>query len=398
MQKRILFLGGSPFQVSPIIYARQQGHYVITCDYLPDNPGHKYAHEYHNVSTINKEAVSSLAQDLHIDGIAAIASDASAPTAAYVANYLNLPGNPYEAACILTRKDLYRDFLRKNNFNAPFSDSFSTLKEAQEYYNKYNCPVMIKPVDASGSKGVSKIESLDQLPAAYHYALSFSRLGKVIIEEYIERKGYQIAGDGFVLDGKLVFRCFAQEHFNNILNPFLPVGESFPLQMPETLQSKIHNEIERLMSLLKMKLGGLNFDIAVNEREEIYLMEVAPRSGGNFISTVIKYSTGTDLDKYAVDAALGLDCSALTMYDSAKFYSSYMLHAKNEGIYKGIEIDVSIQTNIAEQLFFVKEGMPVKSFENASCAVGCIILKFSTADEMLEKMETMSEKIQTIII
>ena len=94
--KRILFLGGAPTQVPPIEYALKQGYYVITCDYLPDNPGHKLAHEYHNVSTTDKEDVLRLANSLGIDGIVAYASDPAAPTAAYVAEQLELPGNPGE--------------------------------------------------------------------------------------------------------------------------------------------------------------------------------------------------------------------------------------------------------------------------------------------------------------
>src|SRR4028119_940970 len=97
MQKRILFLGGSVFQLAPILYAKQQAHYIITCDYLPGNPGHQYADEYHNISTTDKEAVLVLAEQLGIDGIVAYASDPSAPTAAFVANSLNLPGNPYKS-------------------------------------------------------------------------------------------------------------------------------------------------------------------------------------------------------------------------------------------------------------------------------------------------------------
>lgn len=397
MQKRILFLGGSHFQADPVIYAKQQGHYVITCDYLPDNPGHKYADEYYNVSTTDKNAVLQLARQLNIDGVTAIASDASAPTAAYVANALNLPGNPYDSAFLLTRKDLFRNFLSKNNFNVPSSASFSSLKDMQEYYNSMNGVVMVKPVDSSGSKGVSKIERPCQLPAAYEYALSFSKVSRVIIEQYVKRKGYQIAGDGFLVNGKLVFRCFAQEHFNHTRNPFVPTGESFPLQLSHTLQTKIHHEIQRLISLLGMRSGGLNFDIVINENEDIYLLEVAPRSGGNFISKVIKYCTGTDLDKYAVNSALGIDCSTLTMYKTSACYSSYILHAENEGIFEGININVSLHKNIAEQILFVKPGMPVKSFENASCALGCLILKFNTPEEMLEKMETISDNVNTII-
>lgn len=80
MQKKILFLGGSLFQIPPIKYAKEQGHYVITCDYLPDNPGHKFAHEFHNVSTTDKDAILKLAKELKVDGIVAYASDPAAPT------------------------------------------------------------------------------------------------------------------------------------------------------------------------------------------------------------------------------------------------------------------------------------------------------------------------------
>ena len=107
MQKRILFLGASQFQMAPIVYAKEQGYYVITCDYLPDNPGHKFADEYHNVSTTDKEAVLELAKKMHIDGIVAYASDPAASTQAYVGNKLGLPSNPYTSVMILTRKDYY---------------------------------------------------------------------------------------------------------------------------------------------------------------------------------------------------------------------------------------------------------------------------------------------------
>ena len=109
--KKILFLGGSPFQLPPIQYAKQQGHYIITCDYLPANPGHLLADEYHNISTTDKDAIFALAANKNIDGIVAFASDPAAPVAAYVAEKLNLFGNPYESVEILSRKDKYRNFL-----------------------------------------------------------------------------------------------------------------------------------------------------------------------------------------------------------------------------------------------------------------------------------------------
>ena len=113
MAKRIMLLGGNYTQMTCTLAAKAEGYYVISVDYLPDNPAHKFADEYHNVSTIDKEAVLELAKKLDIDGIVSYASDVSAPTAAYVAENLGLPTNPYDSVMIMTHKDLFRDFLKR---------------------------------------------------------------------------------------------------------------------------------------------------------------------------------------------------------------------------------------------------------------------------------------------
>ena len=152
--KKILMLGGAMQQIPAIQKAKELGFYTITCDYLPENPGHKLADEYHNVSTTDKEAVLALAQALQIDGIVAYASDPAAPTAAYVSEKMGLPGNPYDSVEILTHKDLFRDFLKNNGFFTPQAGGYSSLEEAAADIDRFNFPVMVKPVDSSGSKGV----------------------------------------------------------------------------------------------------------------------------------------------------------------------------------------------------------------------------------------------------
>ena len=167
MTKKIIFLGGAPSQIPPIKYAKSQGHYVITCDYLPDNPGHLLADEYHNISTTDKESILNLAKKLDIDGIVAYASDPAAPTAAYVAEQLGLPGNPYDSVLTLARKDLFRAFLEKHGFNVPKSKSFYTKEEAAPWLNEISYPLFIKPVDSSGSKGVTEINSIGEFDTAF---------------------------------------------------------------------------------------------------------------------------------------------------------------------------------------------------------------------------------------
>ena len=150
-------LGGSMQQIPIIKKAKEQGIYVITCDYAPENPGHKFADEYHNVSTTYLDGVLELAKGLDIDGIVAYASDPAAPTAAYVAEKLGLPGNPYESVKICTQKDLFRKFLKDHGFNCPVAEGYTSYEDALADIDKFRVPVMVKPVDSSGSKGVVKI-------------------------------------------------------------------------------------------------------------------------------------------------------------------------------------------------------------------------------------------------
>jgi len=397
MQKRILFLGGSKFQIPPIKYAKEQGHYVITCDYLPENPGHKFADEYHNVSTTDEEAVLALASELSIDGIVAYASDPAAPTQAYVANKLGLPSNPYESVKILARKDYFRDFLQKHDFLVPKSKSFYALDEAKVWFEEIEKPVIVKPVDSSGSKGVSKIESIDELEEAFEYGLEFSREKKVAIEEFFVRDGYQVAGDGFVVDGQLQFRCWANEHFDKLCNPFVPIGESFPSIMTDYTLKQAHSETQRLLDLLGIKHGALNFDFHYNKEGDFSFLELGPRNGGNLIPEVIKYATGVDLIKYTVDSALGLDCSELKMKETEGYYASYMLHAIEDGVVEKVWYSDEIKANILEENVFIQSGDEVKKFDGSNHTLGTMIMKFESEEEMLEKMDNMEKYLKVLV-
>ncbi len=396
MQKRILFLGGSKFQIPPIKYAKEQGHYVITCDYLPDNPGHKYADEYHNVSTTEREEVLALAEKLKVDGIVAYASDPAAPTQAYVANLMGLPSNSYESVEILSRKDFFRTFMEENGFLVPRSASFESIGRAFAWFDELKKPVIVKPVDSSGSKGVSKVYNEEELLHAFTESLEFSRVKRVIIEEFFERDGYQVAGDGFVVDGKLVFRCWANEHFDKLCNPSVPIGESFPSVMTEYTLQQAQSETQRLLELLHIKQGALNFDFHYNAKGDFSFLELAPRNGGNLIPEVIKYATGVDLVKYTVDSALGLDCSDLKMKEVDGFYSSYMLHAIEDGTVQEIWYSDEIKNNIIEENIFIEPGDEVKKFDGSNHTLGTMIMKFNSQEEMLEKMDNMEKYLRVI--
>lgn len=395
--KKVLFLGGAPTQIPPIKYAVEQGHYVITLDYLPDNPGHKLGHKYYNVSTTDKEAVLEVAKAEEIDGIVAYASDPAAPTAAYVAEKMGLPGNPYESVEILARKDLFRDFLAKHNFNVPRSKAFYEETEAKLWLDEIGVPAFVKPVDSSGSKGVTHLQSAGSFHDAFEHALKFSREKKVVVEEEIVRQGYQVAGDGFILDGELVFRCWADEHFDKLCNGLVPIGQTFPTSHSNELLNEAHNESQRLLKLLGMKTGALNFDFVFSEDGKFYFLELGPRNGGCLIPEVIRYATGVDLIQYTVDAALGLSCEGLHMKPVNGSWSSYMVHAIEEGAFKTLWLSERAQKYIVEQDVQVQPGAEVNVFSGSHDTLGTMILKYSSQDEMLEMVDNMERDIRVIV-
>ena len=393
--KKILLLGGSAQQVVAIQKAKELGYTTILCDYLPDNPGQYEADVFYQVSTTDKDEVLTVAQKENIDGILAYASDPAAPTAAYVAEKMNLPGSPYKSVKILCNKDLFRNFLAENGFCTPVAKGYDNIVNAyNDIINSvFKLPVIIKPVDSSGSKGVGKVSEISQAKEKLEYAMSFSRNGKIIVEEFVEKFGYQIAGDGLSIDGKLVFRYFANDHFNSkCINPFVPISASFPYNMPEEIHNKIHNEIQRLLTLLGMKTTTYNFDIRIDKDYNVYLMEIAPRDGGNYIPQIIKYATGVDLVEYSVRAAMGEKIQPPVSKNGDGYWAYYAVHSLKNGILKEIVINSDVlENNIVENHILKKPGDEIKTFTGANTTLGILLMKFDSMEQMLDMMDN-SEK------
>ena len=399
--KKILLLGGSAQQVIAIQTAKRLGYYTILCDFLTDNPGQYCADKFYLISTTDKEAILEIAKKEDIDGVLAYASDPAAPTAAFVAEKLGLPGNPYDSVEILCNKDRFREFLQTHNFNTPKASGYDNVSKALDDLKNgfFNFPVIVKPVDSSGSKGVDKIESVNDAESKLLYAMSFSRNKRVIIEEYVEKYGYQIAGDGLSIDGKLVFRCFANDHFNpKCINPFVPISASFPYNMPDNIQEKIHCEIQKLLILLNMKTCTYNFDIRIDDNYNVYLMEIAPRDGGNYIPQIIKYATGIDLVEYSVRAAMGEEFNVPPNIKLKGYWAYYAVHSLKDGILDKIQFAYEIEEkHIVENHIIKHSGDDIKAFTGANTTLGCLLMKFDNMEQMLDMMDHSEKWIEVVL-
>lgn len=391
--ERLLMLGGAMQQIPAIECAKKMGCYVITCDYMPDNPGHKLADEYYNISTTDKEGVRKLAEKLNIDGIVAYASDPAAPTAAYVSEHLGIAGNPYESVNILTQKDLFRKFLTEHGFNSPRAAGYVTYEEAHEDIDKFSFPIMVKPVDSSGSKGVVKVCCKKELKRAVEEALFYSRGKRFIVEEFVEKKGYQVSGDGFSVDGKLVFTSYGNELYSSHgTREYVALGEFWPSLLAKEQKIRIDKELQRLITELGMGTCAYNIEVILDKNDNIYIMELGPRNGGSYIPQLIKYATGVDLVEYTIKGALSRDCSDLKMTETTGCYSNYMILSSKSGKFKSLIFDKDFEkNNLLEVHCTVKEGDHINAYRNTSHSLGTIIFKAESLEKMIKITGNMEE-------
>jgi len=391
---RVLFIGGSVWQLPPLMYAKKRNLRTVLVDNDDKAPGKKYADEFYKISIVEKKKIYDLARNLKIKGVVAYGSDIAAPTAAYISDKLRLPGNPYTAVKILTNKNLFRKFLKKNKFNVPIFKSFSEQTTALSWTEKIGYPVFIKPIDSSGSRGVSIIKNKNTFKQKFDMAMNYSLQKKIIIEKPILRKSYQVAGDGFVVNGKLLLHCWGNEHFEKLCNGLVPIGESFPSVHGDKLLKKARLETQRIINLLKLKVGALNFDFVFNENDELFFIEIGPRNGGCLIPEVIHKSTKMNLINVTVDASLGKISKKLKQLPTSGYWSSYMIHSIKNGILKNIKISSFLKKRIIEKNIWIKKNQRVFEYDGGDKIIGTLILKFENFKEMTEVMDNMENYIK----
>ena len=392
MKKKLLLLGGSHYLLPVIEEAHRLGIHVITCDYLPDNAAHKYSDEYHNVSIIDKDAVLALARELEIDGISSFACDPGVVTAAFVAEKLGLPfAGSYESVSILQDKGRFRAFLSDNGFNAPWSGSYESVDEALADSGRFTYPAIVKPVDSAGSKGVRRIDSLDELRSAAEHALSFSHGGRFIVEQFLEKQGASSDSDSFSVDGKLVFTSFDDQLFDERAeNPYTPAAYCWPSSMPQWAQDELKGELQRLIDLLGLKTALYNIESRLCTDGKTYIMEMSPRGGGNRLSEVLHMATGVNLIRGIVMASVGLepDCVCDKPYDG--LWAEIVLHSDENGRFKELWIDPECEKFIVERDLWVSPGDEVERFSGANKAVGTLVVRFPDRETLNVRMADMS--------
>lgn len=390
--KRLMILGGANSQTPAVRRAKELGYYVITCDYLPENPGHKFSDRYINVSTTDREAVLRLAREAEIGGILAYASDPAAETEAYVCDKLGLPGNRFEAVKIFAEKDCFREFQRDNGFLTPHFVCASGMAELERVKGDVEYPCFIKPVDSSGSKGISRLDSERELRKGAERAFGYSRCGRIIVEQVIESPYCQLHGDGFVMGGKLIFAGLGDQRFRACV----PIGSSLPSCLRQDTVDRAVRETERLIECGGLTQGAVNIEARVTAGGEIYLLEVGPRAGGNYVPQLMEAATGFDELTACLKAAVGEPVCIPSTGHETRFCFQYIIGSEKAGHFERLELDDYIKSRLLTLYIHKRRGEEVRDYVNSAGVAGVALLQFTDREDMERGIREIKEHIRVI--
>ena len=305
MRKTIMIIGGGLLQVPVIQAAKKMGLQVIVTDYNPNTMGMKYADIPIIMSTrdVDGSVRVAKAQNEHtpISGVLTVGTDASMTVAA-VANALKLPGIKYEDAEAATNKIKMRTRFKENNVPQPNFVPVWSLADAKKACAAIGFPVVMKPADNMGARGVMRLTSKTEIADAFQFAKSASPSGEIIVEEYME--GAELSIDAVIYNNEIIFTGIADRIIER-LPYFIETGHTMPSQLPREVQDEAYRVMSLGIRALGINHGYAKGDIKVTP-EGVKIGELAARLSGGFMSAyTYPLSTGVDLMKAAVEIALG---------------------------------------------------------------------------------------------
>ena len=265
--------------------------------------------------------------------------------------------------------------MNNNGFNTPHTKAFDINDDLD--IKGMSFPIIVKPSDSSGSKGVTVLKNADQLQEAVEFAFSFSRSKKIIIEEFIEKNHpYLVGGDIFVIDGKIALWGLLNCHRDNTVNPLVPVGKSYPLDLSSMDEQVAKETLQRMVTLSGFRNGAMNVELVIDKNHKCWLIDIGPRNGGNMIPDLLGYIFDIDIVEMTIRSAMG------EQIIPEKYYATYNLHSNQSGHFQSIEFAQRIEPYIIRKEIYKKSGDKVRFFNNASDAIGIIFMKFPDKETM----------------
>ena len=403
LDKTLLIISGGTEAVPGIKKAKEMGLYVVVSDMDPNAPGFEFSDDKIIASTYDYEETARLAKQYDestrkIDGVIAIASDVPY-TVAYVAKTLGLPGLTLETAMLSSDKLKMKDKLKEMNIPIPLYWQIYSLVELRAIVKNHGLPLIIKPIDSRGARGVLLLTKENILEWAFEHSQKQSPTSKVIVEEYIE--GQQISTEAIIINGKGYTIGFSDRNYE-LLHSFSPYIIENGGDMPSSLSVNDQERVAKTAINAGLALGVINGIVKgdmVLTKDGPKVIEVATRlSGGWFSTDQIPLCTGVDLIGAAIKQALGMSIEQESLVPKYHKGVAIRYFFPKPGIISAINnVDILRANEWVYRIgFFVKPGDTISHVTNHTKRAGFVITSGKTKAEAIKNAKTIVDTVEIL--
>ncbi len=386
----ILILGAGIYQAPLIREAQARGLRTVIASIPGNYPGFALADKVYYINTTDKEAILRVARDEGVAAVATTGTDVAVLSIGYVCRRLGLPGLSEQAARILTDKALMKEAFVKGGVTTAEFRRVCSYEQAVQAAKDIGLPVMLKTVDKSGSRGITKIEKLSQLPKAYEYALAATDADHMVVEKFIA--GEEVGIDAFVQNGRLMLMLPHDKYVYYSRHTGIPIGHYCPMKMSRRLYENMLSETEKIIRASGMDNCAVNIDAIILPDERVNIIEAAGRCGATGIPEVISGYTGRNYYGCILDNALGIPVADFELH-GGRPTASMLLYSDKSGILQDIRYSfggteyvntsLDLPGQIKVELSFAP-GDDIDAFQNGTDRIGQAVF-YADTDEELQK-------------
>ena len=405
-QKKLLLLGGGHAEIPLIQAAHELGWYVITTGNAREGLGHPYADKNVFADFSDKDAMLELAKNEGIQAVCSGCNDFALLSTVYVCEKLGLPGHDsYATSLEIHHKDKYRALATR--LGIPTPRAITTKVAGTDFAGKnadfeaaiaqLTFPIIVKPVDLTGGKGIHRAANINEAREAYKDACNRTRQDHIVVEEFVQGSNHGFSA--MLVKGKVAFAFSDNEQY--YINKYMVSGANSPSTSSDKTLAMLREYSERIAQELHLVDGILHIQYIERADGTPIIIEICRRPPGDLYIKFVKYATGINYPKFIVQAEIGEDISCIADVPTQGFWLRHCIMSDNQAgeqtatgdICKGIVRDVTfapeIQGNIVEKFLWYKPGEVIT--DKLTYKAGIVFFKFDTLAEMQDKTTRMTE-------
>lgn len=404
-KKKMLLLGGGHAEIPLIQAAQSLGWYVITTGNAREGLGHPYADKNVFADFSDKDAMLELAKSEGVQAVCSGCNDFALLSTVYVCEKLGLPGHDsYATSLEIHHKDKYRALATRLGIPTPRALVVRSAADFEAAIAQLTFPIIVKPVDLTGGKGIHRAANADEARVAYKDACSRTRQDHIVVEEFVQGSNHGFSA--MLVKGKVAFAFSDNEQY--YINKYMVSGANSPSTSSDKTLAMLREYSERIAQELHLVDGILHIQYIERADGTPVIIEICRRPPGDLYIKFVKYATGIDYPKFIVLAETGEDISGIADVPTQGFWLRHCIMAdcqagdtlvtsdaspasdkQCQGIVRDVTFAPEIQGNIIEKFLWYKPGEVIT--DKLTYKAGIVFFKFDTLAEMQDKTARMTE-------